>query len=562
MSQSITNTGNLARVNPEDYREHAKFEETPRTSIKNMFAPDQNDSGIMLNDHQFIQNSPNNMLEVKMTPTPDPDRGNRRNLSAFSRHVASEKVVSQDALMCIMIGNTPIPCVEPNVHPDNEIQSIEAQISVSRTSGFSCCDITTMACTSLTIIGSFFVCKNTVLINSNEYGFIIDSGKVVFLKPGWHYIGYPLMEKLIRFDISSAHIKVNNVQIIRVRQDEIGIGVDNTNLEVLLPGTHLRTNGAYVFKRVCKLNGDIDEGPLKILTVRTGTVRVCYDNGVAEILTEGRYGVNSNGFITGNTLDITQQNLKFTKHRVLLEGGINMLIEGLLTYQVIDVGKLIKSVDYLLLNKYLEEIMKADLTKVFSTIHLEQIASSTYNEIKKNDERVAETRIYIYESIMKMIKPQADQWGVKIINFQLESTQLADEKYSRDYESASLQIAKSKAELRAQEAQNLIQKQKAETQAQISQIQAETERNIQLILAKAQADSTIMEAEARAQAIIKEGQARAAAADMMNSHYGQELALLGQKSKIAEGLKIHTLVMGDHGNGKSNIKSIVPALKV
>ena len=329
-----------------------------------------------------------------------------------------------------------------------------------------------------------------------------------------------------------------------------------------LPGTHVRTSGAYMFRKRCKLNMDISEGPIKILTVRTGTVCICYDNGVAEILTEGRYAVNSNGFMIGNTLDITQQNLKFSQHRVLLEGGINMLVEGLLTYQVIDVGKLIKNVDIKSLNKYLEEIMKADLTKVFSTIHLEQISSSTYSEMRKSDEKAAETRLYIYESIMKMIKPQADQWGIRIINFQLESTQLADKKYSQDYEAASLQIAKSKAELRAQEAQNLIQRQKAETQANIAQLQAETERNVQLIRAKATADATVMQAEANAQAIIKEGEAKASAADMMKSQYGQDLALLGQKSLIAEGLKIHTLVMGNENNGKSMINNVVPVLKL
>ena len=472
------------------------------------------------------------------------------------------KLEASKALDCVVIGETPIPCVEPNIHPNTEVADIEKIIGNTKKSGFSCCDITTMTLASMTVIGSCIVCKNTVLINSNEYGFIIDSGRVVFLKPGWHYVGYPFMKGLVRFNISSDHIKVNNVQIIRIRQDEVGIGIDNTSMEILLPGTHVRSNGAYIFSKRCKLNGNITEGPLKIITVRTGTVSVCYDNGVATILEEGRYAVNSNGFLVSNFLDITQQNLKFSKHRVLLEGGINMLVEGLLTYQVINVAKMIKNVEIKSVNKYLEEIMKADLTKVFSTIHLEQISSSTYNEMKGNDEKVAETRIYIYESIMKMIRPQADQWGIKIINFQLESTQLADQKYSLDYESASLQIAKSKAELRAQEAQNQIQKQKAETQAQISQILAETERNVQLIKARAQADSTIMQAEANAQSIMKEGEARAMAADMMKSTYGQELALLGQKSKIAEGIKIHTLVTGSGNGGKGMIDNIVPVLNL
>jgi len=479
--------------------------------------------------------------------------------------IAKAKAKGNEILQCTVIGENAIPFVESNVDASREIQDIEKVLNNTKPSGFSCCDMTTMCLTSLTIIGACFTCKNTVLINSNQYGFIVDSGNVVFLKPGWHYVGYPFMSGLVLHDMASEHIKVNNIQIIRVRQDEIGVGIDNTNLEILLPGTHLRTSGAYVYKGKKSLNQDIVEGPVKMITVKTGTVNVSYNHGIAEILPEGRYAINSNGFLLGNTLDITQQNLKFKKHKVLLEGGINMLVEGLLTYQIQNVAKLIENVDIKSLNKYLEDVMKADLTKIFSTIHLEQIASTNYNEMKKNDEKQAETRLFIYDSMMKMIQPQADQWGIKVINFQLESTQLADQKYASDYEAASLQIAKSKAELKAQEAQNLIQKQKAETQANIAQIKAETERNVQLIKAKAEADSTIMQAEAQAQAIIKEGEAKAAAADMMRSSYGQDMALLAEKSKMAEGLKIHTLVMGNNmggGDGKSMIDHIVPALNI
>jgi len=216
------------------------------------------------------------------------------------------------------------------------------------------------------------------------------------------------------------------------------------------------------------------------------------------------------------------------------------------------------------LNTYLEEIMKADLTKVFSTIHLEQISSTTYNEIKKDDAKISETRILIYESIMKMIKPQADDWGIKVINFQLESTQLADQKYSLEYEAASLAIARSKADLKAAEAQNKLLKQKAETQAGITLLNAETEKKVQITKAQAVAESTIMQADATASAILKEGQAKAEAAGMMTSEYGQELSLLGEKTKIAGGLKIHTLVMGGKNQVEkgSMIDNVMPLLNV
>jgi len=459
---------------------------------------------------------------------------------------------------CTTLGETPIPYVEPNVHPEREIQDIESRIENSKSSGISCGDASLMCLTSLTIIGACCVCKNTLLINSNQYGFIVNSGKVVFLKPGWHYVGYPFMNKLQRYDISSQFIKVNNFQLFRVNQDEIGIGINNTELEVLLPGTHVRTNGTYVFQGTWKLDEDIVEGPIKILTVKTGTVVVCYNKGVAEILQQGRYAVNSNGFIIANTLDITHQNFKFTKHRVLLEGGINMLVSGLLTYQIVDVAKLIKNVDFNSVQKFLENIVEADLTKVFSTIYFEQIASTNFNEMTGVQESVGETRLYIYKTIMDMIRPQAEQWGMKIINFQLETIELADKKYASDYENATLQIAKSKAQLKANEAENTIQKRRAETNADIAQLKAEIQRDVMLIEAKAEADTVIIKAEANAEAIRKEGRAQAEAADLMRSRYGQELAKLGEKSKIAEGLKIHTLVMGDMQDPRQRLGQIGP----
>ena len=77
---------------------------------------------------------------------------------------------------------------------------------------------------------------------------------------------------------------------------------------------------------------------------------------------------------------------------------------------------------------------------------------------------------------------------------------------------------------------------------------AETQRTIQLI-SKASADAFIIQAEVKAQAIMKEGDAKAATADtgMMQSKFGRDLAMLRQKVKIAEGLEIHTLVMGGEG---------------
>jgi len=73
--------------------------------------------------------------------------------------------------------------------------------------------------------------------------------------------------------------------------------------------------------------------------------------------------------------------LRFEKHRVLLDGGIQMLVEGLLTYHIFDVELLVRNlgIDHLVEN--IQNVTKAEMSKIFAAIHLEQISSITFDEI-------------------------------------------------------------------------------------------------------------------------------------------------------------------------------------
>jgi hypothetical protein len=73
--------------------------------------------------------------------------------------------------------------------------------------------------------------------------------------------------------------------------------------------------------------------------VRSGNVRICYRQGKVHIYPEGRYAINDATFQVGSIIATTQQNVRFEQHTVLLDGGISMLVEGLLTYQVVDVER-------------------------------------------------------------------------------------------------------------------------------------------------------------------------------------------------------------------------------
>lgn len=223
-------------------------------------------------------------------------------------------------------------------------------------------------------------------------------------------------------------------------------------------------------------------GPIDIFTVAGGSVRVCYDNGHVRIFQAGRYGIFSPNFVLGTVITTQQQNLPFDKHQVLLQGGINLLVQGLLTYQVVDVGKLITQLGEMDLKRAITDTTKAELARLFAGIHLEEIsAQNTHAEetaLLAGQERRVEgsnrnIRSGICAQVVQDIGPVTASWGVKIHNFQLESTRIADEKYAMEYEEASLAMAKANANRRALATQNDIKIQQAEAASRALQIDAE-----------------------------------------------------------------------------------------
>jgi len=143
-----------------------------------------------------------------------------------------------------------------------------------------------------------------------------------------------------------------------------------------------------------------------------------------------------------------------------------------------------------------------------------------------------ETRNEACTDIIRSVRPITEQWGVKIINFQLESTTLADKKYAAEYEEASLAMAKAKSNRRAIEATNDIMIQKAKAAATALKIEAEGQKTAMLIQAEAKAESRRIEAKGRNDA-----------ADMMTNQFAMKYAMGGQQVEFASALKAKVLTV-------------------
>jgi len=425
-------------------------------------------------------------------------------------------------------------------------------------------------------VGACYLYNKQVLIENGKYGFSWNNGRPEILFPGRHLLASPLNSFSHSVSTGENLIQMGPISIIRVPEGKLGFCLNDALPEILLPGLHVRNNAAFIFGSLEAVDQElITYGPIKMFAVRSGEVRICYDGGAVQIFKEGRYAVNSGVFQVGQKISVCQQNLRFEKHLVLLDGGINMLVEGLLTFQVIDVETLVRGLGDRDMLRTVQDVTKAEITRVFAGIHLEQIAAAS--EVLKDDglghvikqhathtvnlntgEELSEAKSVLgkdsskmeegqYErwkmcaQVMSFVQPVTKPWGIKIINFQIESTKIADLKYAQEYEEASLAMAKAKANLRAVNAENEILLNRARAKAEAVKIEAEGKRNAVLIAANANAEARTVEA-----------RARNTAGELLTNGFAKQYALVGQQVEFAAALKANVLaVLPDSIVGKA-----------
>lgn len=485
-----------------------------------------------------------------------------------------------------------VPFVDPNVHSPEDLEKIINKGSYTNNScGVSCgC----LLC-ALTGVGLCYLCCSQKLIEQGELGFSVNNGRPEVLLPGRHLLISPLNRFNRTYTMAADLIEQYPITIVRVPVGSLGLAHDNAHPVVLLPGLHCMNDGNWRFIKPPGVgipqNGNhciradqevIDFGPIKFVTVKSGTVRVCYLRGKVHIFEEGRYAVNDPTCIVSNLIKTQQQNLLFTDHPVLLDGGISMLVKGLLTFQVVDVEKLIKKLGDRDLMRALEDVCQAEMSRVFSGVHLEQISTAMAaqggaggSRNKQGDAKdaksaaaaapggllgaagavaaqsggaggegtsdsLAGSRSLICQQVIDFVTATSKEWGVEIINFQLESLKLADAKYARDYEEASLAMAKAKANLRAVNAENDILLSRSNAQASAAKIDAEGKKQALIIKSQAEAEARKIEADARNKAAMA-----------MNDPFAKQFALSGQQVEFARALKANVLtILPDSAIGK------------
>lgn len=402
--------------------------------------------------------------------------------------------------------------------------------------------------------------------------------------PGPHVLISPLNQLVTVQSVSDSIIKCGPISLIRVLDGQLGFAYSNGEPEVLLPGVHARMDGAFIFKFFANANAELIEfGPIKFITVLSGNARVCFQSGKVAILRDGRYAVNSPSFVVSDLVDLTQETIKFDNHTVLLDGGVSLTVQGLLTYQVVDVERLVLQLGSGNLKRSLTDVVKAEFARVFSTLHLDEISSQHLSALQEvpgprlietvvhepttpiiadlitslnrrdldsappspattprvdatllshvtapspDDNSRNQMRSWIMQSMTASIAPMIHTWGVSICNFQLENLKITDKAFAANYELQSLVLATAKANLRAVLSQNQIKILKAQTQYEILQISA-----------KAASSATVIKAEGGAEARRIDAASRNAGAAAMPIAFARAYAMQGLNVDLAKELK-------------------------
>ena len=163
----------------------------------------------------------------------------------------------------------PLPLVSANVLPSNEVEELSKIIGTSDSTiedwlcGTLCC---------LTMIGGCYISKKLVLIPNGNYGFSMSSGKPQLLKPGWHYLSSPFNSIHKILPMSSNPIQIGPVTIVRISQGCIGTAMNNTRLELLLPGTHCRNSGTFQYEKSYALDNKL----LEFNQIKSTSVKMCF----------------------------------------------------------------------------------------------------------------------------------------------------------------------------------------------------------------------------------------------------------------------------------------------
>ena len=178
-------------------------------------------------------------------------------------------------------------------------------------------------------------------IAGNQIGRCIVNGKGFWLQPGRHFINNPQFNFIGSVDTTTECIVVGSKARITVPSGKIGLAWEKGEACILEHGSVIERDSPFF-----KYSGSVDmtrslitHGSIKFVSVRQGLFGVSYNEGVLQILTQGRHILTKPTHFLAGFLPSGQQTLSIEAVTSMSSDNVGIKFDAALTIQVIDPSK-------------------------------------------------------------------------------------------------------------------------------------------------------------------------------------------------------------------------------
>ncbi|CAF3048311.1 unnamed protein product [Rotaria socialis] len=351
------------------------------------------------------------------------------------------------------------------------------------------------------------------LVKEGEIGLAMLNSAPRFLAPGRYTFISPFSHFLEAVKITGKLIKLGNIQIVTVNQDEIGLSIRNGETILLDPGRYILT-APHIFERSTAANAQyIKLGTYRRITVPVGFVAVAFDVGKQIIIrpedTEsGPFETNSPTFLfdeKNGFQSVQLQVRELDELKVNTRDGVTITAKGLITYRIHDPRTSFMTVQDI--HGAVKRAAEATLTSLFLNAAIDEIAPPVPQKlsdglIQMNTAIEGENfNQHIRDAFLHDFSHKVNQWGIELQDLNIEKLEFDNsvKDLLRKRAQARVETATSLANMRSQ---TNIAIQQAEREKQQAQIQAEAEAFV--TRTKADADFYAAKQHAEAAKVLQE----------------------------------------------------------
>lgn len=278
-----------------------------------------------------------------------------------------------------------------------------------------------------------------VKVPQSLYGTGFIAGEPVLMLPGLHMYNNPSFEFTTSVGQAQAHLQHENLHIIQIKPDQIGLAFQGSdpflmnpgvwhktsplfrfvgfrraaepviehasitryvvnNGEIgfakqdghvceVAPGVHYTNDPNFKFYKSCRLSDPVIQfGNVAHVTTREGMKRPVFVDGKLVILSAGYNKFVEPNLIVGEAFPTGEIIKPITTMEVLTRDRTPMLVTGQVTYQIRNASDLILNLGYTKLESYIEHTLSAILRHAFSITDLSTIAPDSDKSTGNNGE--------------------------------------------------------------------------------------------------------------------------------------------------------------------------------